>query len=240
VWVLSAGAGAWAFCVFGVRQYHEVLRRNGVGIMNEVKPDSVKKSSQVKQRIGIYSGTFDPVHAGHIAFALQALQAAKLDVVYFVPERVPRSKHGVTHFAHRTAMIRRAIRPYAQLQLLELEDKTFSVAGTLSRLKRRFPDTTLVYLCGSDIVRNMARWPHADQFLHAVELCIGRRANETTHDIDAALASLPKLPRNVTVLQSYASAVASSHIRAALREKRSIQGLLASVRAYANKEWLYL
>ena len=46
-------------------------------------------------RIGIYAGTFDPVHAGHVAFALQSLEAAKLDRVYFLPERRPRGKRQV-------------------------------------------------------------------------------------------------------------------------------------------------
>lgn len=208
--------------------------------MNAVKAASVKKPSQVKQRVGIFSGTFDPVHSGHIAFALQALKTAQLDAMYFVPERVPRGKQGVTHFAHRTAMIRRAIRPYPQLHLLELEDKTFSVAHTLPRLRHKFSNVTLVYLCGSDIVRSMVHWPRAEQFLRAVELCVGRRSNESMRDIDTALASLPRLPRGITVLESHASAVSSSHIRAALREKRTIHGLLTSVRAYAKEEWLYL
>lgn len=191
-------------------------------------------------RIGIYSGTFDPVHSGHIAFALQAMDRARLDTIFFVPERVPRGKHGVTHFAHRAAMIRRATKPYSHIHVLELEDKTFSVTRTLPRLNRKFPDATLVYLCGSDVVRTMTHWPHADQFLSAVELCIGRRAGEKTHDIDIALATLPRLPLSVTVLESHASSVTSSRIRAALGEKRTIRGLLESVRVYANREWLYL
>lgn len=40
-------------------------------------------------RIGIYSGSFNPVHAGHIAFALQALESANLKTIYFLPERRP-------------------------------------------------------------------------------------------------------------------------------------------------------
>jgi cytidyltransferase-like protein len=64
---------------------------------------------RTQSRIGIYSGTFDPVHAGHMAFALQAMQEAKLDRLYFLPERRPRYKQGVEHFAHRVAMLERAI-----------------------------------------------------------------------------------------------------------------------------------
>lgn len=190
-------------------------------------------------RIGIYSGTFDPVHAGHIAFALQAASAAGLNRVYFVPERAPRGKRHVTHYAHRVAMIRRATRPYMQLEVLELEDKTFSVAHTLPRLRRDFPQSELVYLCGSDVIAHMAQWPHVAQFLQQVELCVGRRGNETQLSIEQVLETLP-LPLRVTFFDSHAPAVSSSQVRAALREKRGVRGLLASVKVYAAQEWLYL
>ena len=190
-------------------------------------------------RIGIYSGTFDPVHAGHIAFALQAASAAGLNRVYFVPERAPRGKRHVTHYAHRVAMIRRATRPYTQLDVLELEDKTFSVAHTLPRLRRDFPQSELVYLCGSDVIAHMAQWPHVARFLQQVELCVGRRGNETQLSIEQMLKTLPP-PLRVTFFDSHAPAVSSSQVRAALREKRGVRGLLASVKVYAAQEWLYL
>lgn len=208
--------------------------------MTKTTNPSVRLRSQTKHmRIGIYSGTFDPVHAGHIAFALQAVTAAKLSRVYFVPERAPRGKRHVTHYAHRVAMIHRATRPYTQLEVLELEDKAFSVAHTLPRLRRDFPDDELVYLCGSDVIAHMAQWPHVAQFLQQVELCVGRRGNETQHSIEQALETLP-LPLKVTFFDSHAPAVSSSQVRAALREKRGARGLLASVKVYAAQEWLYL
>ena len=197
------------------------------------------RSEAMHMRIGIYSGTFDPVHAGHIAFALQAATAAGLNRVYFVPERAPRGKRHVTHYAHRVAMIRRATRPYTQLDVLELEDKTFSVAHTLPRLRRDFPQSELVYLCGSDVIAHMAQWPHVARFLQQVELCVGRRGNETQLSIEQMLKTLPP-PLRVTFFDSHAPAVSSSQVRAALREKRGVRGLLASVKVYAAQEWLYL
>ncbi|MCA9327179.1 nicotinate (nicotinamide) nucleotide adenylyltransferase [Candidatus Saccharibacteria bacterium] len=194
----------------------------------------------MSKRIGIYSGTFDPVHAGHIAFALQAVEAAKLDRLYLVPERQPRGKHHVTHFAHRVAMVRRAVRPYKQLEVLEIEDKLFSVAHTLPRIRSRFPDSRLVFVCGSDVLGHMQSWSHVDEFLRICELCVGRREKETSDSVEKSLRQLPTNPVAVTVLESHAPAVSSSQIRAAIRENRGVRGLLHSVQAYANQEWLYL
>lgn len=192
------------------------------------------------KRIGIYSGTFDPVHAGHIAFALQALRVAKLDRLYFMPERQPRHKQHIAHFAHRVAMLRRAIRPHQNLAVLEMEDKEFSVARTLPRLRKRFGNATLVYVCGSDIVKHMATWPHVPQLLANGELCIGLRDGETQRVVRALVDQLPARPAGVIIIDSYSAEVSSSAIRQAIREHRTVRGLLHSVRSYAAQEWLYL
>lgn len=191
-------------------------------------------------RIGIYSGTFDPVHSGHIAFALQAVQAAKLNRLYLMPERSPRSKQHVTHYAHRVAMVRRATRPHPQLAVLENEDKTFSVAHTLPRLQGRFTNATLVFICGSDVLLGMSSWPHIERLLRGCELCIGRRQNESRRVVEQAVAALPIAPQDVTIVDSHAPHISSSSIRRAIRERRGVRGLLRSVHDYAAQEWLYL
>lgn len=202
---------------------------------------NVAKECRLKaKRIGIYSGTFDPVHAGHIAFALQALNEANIDHVYFMPERHPRHKQHVAHFAHRVAMLRRALSPYTQLDVLEIEDKEFSVTRTLPRLQQRFMGTELVYLCGSDVVRHMAVWPHIRQLLGAVELCVGLRDGESRPAVEVLITQLPFKPRGLSVIDSYSSQVSSSAVRQAIREHRTAKGLLRSVRLYATQEWLYL
>jgi nicotinate-nucleotide adenylyltransferase len=114
-------------------------------------------------RIGVYAGSFDPVHAGHISFALQALQAAQLDKIYFLPERRPRAKQHVEHFGHRVAMLRRAIEPHSQFGILELVDVSFSVERTLPELQQQFEGDELVFLFGSDVVSGFKDWPHVDQ-----------------------------------------------------------------------------
>src|ERR1035438_181672 len=91
------------------------------------------------KRIGIYSGTFNPIHTGHITFALQATTEASLDKIYFLPERKPRNKAQVEHFAHRVAMIKQAIRPHPKFNILELTDPSFSVKASLPKLQAIFP-----------------------------------------------------------------------------------------------------
>jgi len=199
-----------------------------------------KKSGDVVRRIGIYAGTFDPVHAGHLAFALQATEAAQLDAVYFLPERRPRDKQHVEHFGHRVAMLHRALRPYKQFEVLELVDVSFSVQRTLPELQQQFPDTQLVFLFGSDVVAKVPDWPHAKQLLKSSELVVGLRAQDDEQKLRAALAAWADRPQALTLFHSYAPDVSSGKIREALRLRQKVPGVLKSVERYSDKHWLYV
>lgn len=192
------------------------------------------------KRIGIYSGSFDPVHAGHISFALQAIEAAKLDELYFLPERRPRYKTGVEHFAHRTAMLKRACKPYKRFHVLELEDISFTVGRTLPRLAKKFPGSQLVFLLGSDAATNLPEWPEAESLLKACELIIGVRGGDTREAVQQQIDSWLVKPKGLYVFESYAADVSSSQVRDALRARRYVHGLLTSVARYANRNWLYI
>ena len=195
---------------------------------------------QHAQRIGIYAGTFDPVHAGHIAFALQALAAADLDKVYFLPERQPRGKQGVEHFAHRLAMIKLAVQPYPQFETLDLPDINFSVRRTLPRLKQRFNGAQLVFLFGSDVLPGLQTWPDVDRLLLETELVIGLRAEADRADLHRIVEAWPVQPKTLTMFASYAPDVSSGRVRRALGGHQPAKGLLRSVERYSDRNWLYV
>ena len=192
------------------------------------------------KRIGIYSGTFDPVHAGHLSFALQAIEAANLDIVYFLPERRPRGKIGTEHFGHRVAMLERATKPHNKLKVLELEDVNFSVATTLPRLRKRFRSSKLVFLVGSDVVQGMRAWQNVDRLLAGSELLVGMRAADNQTLVQESIARWPVQPRDLTIIESYAPAISSRSIREGLQKRQPAPGLLKSVERYSNRNWLYV
>jgi nicotinate-nucleotide adenylyltransferase len=197
--------------------------------------------SNKQPRIGIYAGTFDPVHSGHVAFALQALQAAKLDEVYFLPERQPRAKRQVEHFGHRVGMLERALRPHPRLHVLEMVDVNFSVRRTLPRLRQRFPEVRLVFLFGSDVVPGMAAWPHAGRLLEDTELVIAVRSRDNREELRKLIEAWPQPPEAVTIFDSYAPSVSSRLVREALRRgDQDVPGLLSSVERYSDRHWLYV
>jgi len=194
-----------------------------------------------KQRIGIYAGTFDPVHSGHVAFALQAVQAAKLDMVYFLPERQPRGKQHIEHFGHRVGMLERALKPHPQLKVMEMVDVNFSVKRTLPQLRQKFEDARLIFLFGSDIVPGLADWPYADKLLKSNELVIGIRSRDNRKDLRGIIENWNPQPGGVTMFDSYAPGVSSGIVREALRNGQAAPpGLLKSVERYSDRHWLYV
>lgn len=191
-------------------------------------------------RIGIYAGTFDPVHAGHIAFALQSIEAAKLDLVYFLPERRPRAKQQVEHFGHRVAMLKKAFDPHPRLKVMELVDVSFSVSKTLPRLREMFHGDQLVFLFGSDVVPLIDSWPNASTLLAGNEFVVGLRQDDKREAMHQIIESWQAQPKALTIFESFAPDVSSGKIREALRSRQTAKGTLKSVERYSDRNWLYI
>jgi len=194
----------------------------------------------MSKRIGIYAGTFDPIHSGHVAFALQAVEAGSLDEIYFLPERRPRGKPQVEHFAHRVAMVKRALKPHPLFNVLELVDISFSVQRTLPALRKHFMGDQLVFLFGSDVILGLLSWPNADHLLREGELIIGLRGDDDRETLKHIVDQWPIQPKAVTIFDSYAPKVSSGKVRSALRKHQPISGLLSSVERYSDHHWLYV
>jgi nicotinate-nucleotide adenylyltransferase len=162
------------------------------------------------RRIGIYSGTFDPVHRGHVAFALAAQKACDLEKVVLLPERQPRHKHRTAAFEHRLAMLELATAPHPQLSVLQLDEMQFSVTDTLPQLRQQFPGAQLALLLGSDVVSRLAEWPSITTLLTAMELIIGMRQADNVAELHVAL---DKLQAKYHPIPSPNPHLASSRIR---------------------------
>lgn len=190
------------------------------------------------KRIGIFSGSFDPVHKGHIAFALSSLEQAKLDAVYFAPETKPRRKPHVSHISHRVTMLDLATRSLHRLHVLDLTARYFTPKSTVSKLQQMFPGAEIVLLMGSDMLEHLHTWKHVDYMLSHVELAVGVRSDSDAERVSRLLSELPVQPK-ATIIHTELSMASSSQARSALRGGGTSNEVTASVQAYAKKNWLY-
>jgi nicotinate-nucleotide adenylyltransferase len=184
------------------------------------------------QRVGIYAGTFDPVHKGHVEFALHAQQSCKLDRVIFLPEQAPRHKHGVTTIARRLQMLRLATMNHSDLEVMELYQDQFTVAETLPELQNRLKNLDLVLLVGSDVAQGMPRWASIEVLVRAMELAVGVRNNT---EQTALRSGLDRLVARYTLIDIANSNIASSQIR----RLNHYENLDPTVAEYVKAEALY-
>lgn len=203
----------------------------------------MSKTSKTPRRIGIFSGSFDPVHKGHVTFALHALKVAHLDMVYFAPEVKPRRKPQVSHIAHRIAMLELAVRAHPRLGVLDLPGKYFLPKTTMGHLQKRFPKDTLAVLLGADLFDHLAQfpdqWPHVEYMLQQVEIIVAEREGVSSEVIAQQAQHLPVQPLALWHTTNTQPLISSTKIRASMIAGEHPQGLLKSVETYARKQWLY-
>ena len=192
------------------------------------------------KKIGIFSGTFDPVHMGHVAFALEAAQNLKLEKIVFLPELKPRLKNP-TPVQHRYKMLELSIKDQAGLFIKILEVPRFSVKDTLPELQRIFGDDQLVMLLGSDIVRTFKyRWDGLQELFHTVELAIGLRGEDTKDEMVELLKSCAHdygTPITFQILPSPRTHLASTQIR---QGTYTIKDIHPDVASYIETHNLYI
>lgn len=169
------------------------------------------------KRIGVFSGTFNPVHHGHIGFALEAANRCGLDKVIFIPEAEPRAKLNVAPVCQRANQLKNAIGSNLKFEVMLLQETKFTVRQTLPQLQKTFNESQLYMLIGSDVVQNLHNWPNLGELLEAVTLVIGLRANDTEEWAKSMLQQL-KMPVKFVVVKSPHPEVSSTKINATLQK----------------------
>lgn len=219
------------------------------------------------QRIGVYGGTFDPVHNGHLRVAAAILENFALDQLLFVPAFVPPHKRGQTISAahHRYAMLALATAHEARLLIstieLEAPARPYTIE-TLGHLQMQHPGARLFFVMGMDSFRDVPLWRAHEQLLTEFSIIVATRPGYRAHaygteNIAAHLA--PALQSQVidlrgglqpataqlaaphTFITDYVTVdVAATGIRQAVRTGQSLENLVPpDVADYIAKYRLY-
>jgi len=216
--------------------------------------------STARRRVGVFGGTFNPIHLGHLRSAEELAEDLDLDEVLFIPSARPPHKPA-TQLAparHRLAMVRLAVarNPRFRASAIEVErgGRSFSV-DTLRSLQRRLgPDAALYFFLGLDAFRDLGTWRSFAEIFGLADLVVTSRPPEVLPPVVEALpvAVQPHfcyrprrgwihrsghkiLFRSVTPLD-----ISASDIRARLSRGRSIRYLVPpAVETYLDRHRLY-
>ena len=198
-----------------------------------------------KERIGIFGGTFDPPHLGHLILSCEIYSQLKLDRLLWVltPDPPHKQEREITPLAHRRRMVELAIEdnPKFELSLVEAEREGphYSV-DTVKLIKARNPNADVIFLMGGDSLQQLSTWHRPVEFVRACdEIGVMRRPGDVLDlaSVDNAVAGLMSKLRFV---DAPLLEIASSEIRLRVREQRPCRYYLpAAVFEYIQKEKLY-
>ena len=188
-------------------------------------------------RLGLYGGSFDPVHHGHLLLARDALEQLRLDHVLFVPAaRSPfKSRKPRATDPQRAAMLRLALKnqPRFWLTRCELDRPAPSYAyDTALEIREAFPRAELFWLVGADQLAALGDWHRADDLRRLVTFVLLPRGRDAAADAPASVLSLPQ-PRRIDI--------SATEIRHRVKSRLPIDHLVpAPIAAYIQRHGLYL
>jgi len=195
------------------------------------------------RRIGLFGGTFDPPHLGHLVIAEWAREALRLDRVVFMPAGEPPHKHGriVTPARHRVAMARLAVRGHAAFGVSTLEvrrDGPSYTVDTLRALTRAEPRARWFLIVGRDSLDEFGAWHDPRGIAALATLAVAGRPRRRAAGAHGARARRPAA--RVVEIGNPGIELSSSAIRARVRAGRSVRYLVpAPVAAYIARHRLY-
>ena len=191
-------------------------------------------------RFGVFGGTFDPPHVGHVSIARELQESGALDEILWVPVGIPPHKpaDALTSPARRMEMVRAAtdgcaLQSVSDIELLR-EGPSYTV-DTLRALRTECPEATLVLIVGADQFVELAGWHEAEEVVRLADVCVLPRGGvELT-------SGLPRLDVVWSAADVPPVDVSSSEVRKRVREGRPYKHLVpAGVAEIIERESLYI
>jgi nicotinate-nucleotide adenylyltransferase len=207
-------------------------------------------------RIGVFGGTFDPIHFGHLQLAEQAIKEVKLSKLLFIPAAKPPHKNGIiTPIEHRIAMLELVCEGSEHFSCSSIEaelPKPSYTVDTLVELMERDPeDAELYFIIGGDAFLDLMTWKSYTKILSMVQIVVSPRIGYSNQSICAFLDRIGYMPINrkwqsdngrkdIIFLSESPQDVCSSKLREVMAKGRDTTTLLPEVIAgYIKENSLY-
>jgi nicotinate-nucleotide adenylyltransferase len=174
----------------------------------------------VKKRVGLFFGSFNPVHNGHLILANYMLAFTRLDELWFVvsPQNPLKAKKGLLNQNQRLQLVNLAIEDHPKMRASNIE---FSLPvpsytiNTLAHLKEKYPEHQFSIILGSDNLQNFHKWKNHEEILKHYDLLIYPRPGYTEN---------PYTNRpNVIITEAPVMDISSTFIRNAIYEKKDVR-----------------
>jgi len=197
--------------------------------------------------IGVFGGTFDPIHIGHLIIAEEARLRLGLSQVIFVPAGEPWFKQGrqISPVAHRLEIVKLAIasNPHFAVSTVDLQRAGPSyTVDTLADLRRELGETANFYfILGLDALAEFDMWREPRMIIDMCYLVAARRPEASDLDLEPLERSIPGISRRIIILDNPQIGISSSKIRQRVAKGVSIHNFVPdAVEQYIREQGLYL
>lgn len=188
--------------------------------------------------IGLYFGSFNPIHIGHLAIANYMVEFSDLDEVWFVvsPHNPLKNKNTLLNDYDRLEMVRLAINDFHKFKVSNIEfslpQPSYTV-NTLAHLKEKYPDKTFNLIMGSDNLRHFHKWKNYERIIENHKLYVYPRKNETENQFSNH--------KNVVLINAPEMEISSTSIREAIKNGKDLRFFLPEkVYQMIDKQGFYL
>ena len=196
-------------------------------------------------RIGLFGGTFDPPHLGHLILASEAQSQLELDRLLWIltPEPPHKQEQLITSIDHRLAMVELAIKdnPAFELSRIELDRPgPHYTLDTIKLIAEQNPNADIIPVIGGDSLRDLPKWHEPQKLVYACHwIGVMRRPNEESN-LDELESQLPGISSKVHYVDAPLLEIASREIRSRIAKGHSVRYYLpATVYEYINQHHLY-
>ncbi|NOU36379.1 MAG: nicotinate-nucleotide adenylyltransferase [Kiritimatiellaceae bacterium] len=204
-------------------------------------------SGKNRERIGVFGGSFDPVHMGHLTIAQDAVEQLELDRLIFVPAAVPPHKQGkaLAEGRHRFEMLQLATEGNLSFEVSDMELQRGGVSytfDTMTQVQSEHPGAELFFIVGLDSLTILHAWRNVDQLLEMCTIVPFARGGEDSAQIAAKIKlSEPWKTRLMErLIRIHEIEISASDIRMRLAEGLSIRYLVPpEVEMYIAEHGLY-
>ena len=200
-------------------------------------------------KIGIFGGTFDPVHCGHVGLAVQAIERLNLDKVIFVPAKLQPFKVGqeIMYGEERIKMLKMAIDELAKDAPIEISDIELYREGlsytidTLNAFREIYPEAKIYFILGTDALLKINKWKSAEELLTKFSLAVGMRPGYKNEALDECIDEIRKVYNtDITKLNNEQIDISSTVLRTVSSGKELKDGVVPeSVERYIEENGLY-
>ncbi len=200
-------------------------------------------------RLGIFGGTFDPIHLGHMVLAEHCREACRLDRVLFIPAGQPphKTERQITSGKQRLEMVELAIAGHPSFAASSIEidrdGPSYSV-DTIAALAREHPDAELFFLIGSDSLADLPLWYQPARLAELATIVVATRPGSNRPDLASlrtvlSTAAIARIEHNIVEIPLIG--ISSSAIRARAAAGQSVRFLVPrAVECYIETHGLYV